>query len=150
MKRFVILLFLSLIVLFSAVVNSADFYGLVCESLLNFSCSIATYSNLAFTDFDTIGDLKIYNLGSDYKGVDESDDFISKIVSCDYSSFINSNYFETVPCVLTEKFDGIVFKYLYDYRLPKILTLDGVGFNLQVAISNGVVKIGYPCIVDSI
>ena len=115
---------------------------------LSFKYSVATYSKISNTDCVLVGDLKIYEFDSCFKPY--SIDAISEMVEISLSDFLNKDNFKRLKRVMVENVEGIEFIYLYDASLPKILYLGNLVFNLQVAIKDNVVKIGYPCIVDSV
>lgn len=49
--------------------------------------------------------------------------------------------------IFQETFDNLIIFYCYDARLSKFVTIDGKKINMQVAISNDNITIGYPIIL---
>lgn len=149
MKRIFLLIFLSFVVVFSFV-SVYEFRDLKhCKIGEYEQYSIATYLNLGYGNFDIVGDLKIYR----FKNIEEVDNEcnpMAEMLLYKYEKFEGLKYFESLPCVKEECVDGISFKYLYDKSLPKILSIGNIQFNLQVAFCEDWVKVGYPCIVDSV
>ena len=45
--------------------------------------------------------------------------------------------------------DGVILYVLYSDALPQYRILDGKKYNMQVAVRNDVIKLGYPAIFDS-
>jgi len=147
------MLFLGLIILISFISNT--FNTSFIKTSIGFSniCSysIATYRTLGFEDFVQIGDLKIYNFQiGDFRHIEYAEGCLAEIVEFGKNKFNDICYFKNLPQVAFEEVDGIRFIYLYDADLPKMLEINDTRFNLQVAVCENTVKVGYPCIVDSV
>ena len=151
MKRFWLIMFLSIIIFVTIGVNNGLFGNLLLDiGGVEYTYYVATYKDLGI-NCKRVEDLKIYDLGNNVDFLKwDDEDIVAEIIEFEKSSYDMIKYFKNLKCVLVEELEDVMFIYLYDSSLPKILEVKGVCFNLQVAVSNNIVKVGYPCMVDTI
>lgn len=116
------------------------------DEVANKTCVYA-YSDYGQEDVTKCGELKIINGTTEFANSLKFNDFLGQMLEfnkIDFDSFISSNNIEVLS---TEKVEDITIYNCYVSSLPKFVVVKNKRVNMQIAITNECVKVGYPLIL---
>ena len=98
-----------------------------------------------YYDYDAIPCGKFYiSSNEDYRHIS-----FGESISIDHFNLTQFLQYNDIDIIATEYVDGVPIYLMYAPKLHKYRINNGKKYNLQVAIRDGISKIGYPAIFDS-
>ncbi len=151
MKKNFLILFLILLIIFAGVggVSFADRLFKF-NDCADFKLIVFTYKNYEDLNMVKCGNLNMITMSSfNELNLIEKEDRVSENYYYSKSDFNLDEFLTRSKVVMTENVEGLTLYYIYDSSLTKILKSGGERFNIQVAVSDCQIVLGYPCIMSS-